>query len=145
VTYACKFLSRAPTCHRSCIKTSTTMPHPIIEISELTQLVANHLLLVSPKSLVPFACTYRALEEQALSTLWSEQSSLRILIKSTLPPGVLSSSQLLPQVCNSGCYLVLGPLLMGVQPTRAEWDEFRRYASWMRRLDFRADSWVPGG
>jgi len=46
------------------------MPHPIIEISELTQLVVDHLLLLDgQQSLVSLACTCRALEEQAFSTL----------------------------------------------------------------------------
>ena len=74
------------------------MPHPIIEISELTQLVADRLLLVSPKSLVSLACTCRALEEQALSTLWSEQSLLETLIENILPPGIRTCSLSLPQV-----------------------------------------------
>ena len=79
------------------------MPHQIIEISELTQLVADYLLLDGQESLVSLACTCRALEEQALSTLWSEQSALEILIESTLPQGILSYSRtLLPQVCDNG-------------------------------------------
>lgn len=41
-----------------------TLPRPVIEISELTQLFVDHLLLDSPKSLVSLACTCRALEEQ---------------------------------------------------------------------------------
>ena len=74
------------------------MPHPIIEISELTQVIADQCLLLGDKqSLVSLACTCRALEEQALSTLWSEQSSLATLIESTLPPAVFFSSN--PQVC----------------------------------------------
>jgi len=82
------------------------MPHPIIEISELTQLIVDHLLLLDgQQSLVSLACTCRALEEQALNTLWSEQPSLVILIQSTLPPGILSSPQFLPQVCSGDCYL----------------------------------------
>ena len=85
---------------------SCTMPHPIIEISELTQLVADHLLLVSPKSLVSLACACRALEEQTLSTLWSQQPSLDTLIKSTLPPGVLTRSPFPTQARNGDCYLV---------------------------------------
>jgi hypothetical protein len=32
-----------------------------------------------------------------------------------------------------------------VQPTRVEWDKFRRYASWMRRLDFDPDPSIPEG
>ena len=74
------------------------MPHPIIEISELTQVIVDHCLLDDKWSLVSLACTCRALEEQALSTLWSEQSSLVTLIESTLPQGILSSSKPLPQV-----------------------------------------------
>ena len=80
------------------------MPHPIIEISELTQLTANHLLFVSLGSIVSLACACRALEEQALSTLWSEQPSLETLIESTLPPG--TRSPFLTQVRNGDCYLV---------------------------------------
>ena len=70
-----------------------SMPHPIIEISELTQLIVDHLLLDSPKSLVSLACSCRGLEEQALSNLWSKQSLLEILIGSTLPSGMLSSPE----------------------------------------------------
>ena len=77
-----------------------------IEISELMQLVVDHLLFDSPKSLVSLVCTSRALEEQALSTLWSEQSSLSTIIRSTLPPGTLSPSQSSPQVCDSDRRLV---------------------------------------
>ena len=74
------------------------MPHPIIEINELTQIIAEQCLLGGKQSLVSLACTCRALEEQALSTLWSEQSSLATLIKSTLPPGISPPSNPLPQV-----------------------------------------------
>ena len=77
-----------------------SVPHQIIEISELTQLVIDHLLLDSPKSLVSLACTCRALEQQALSILWSEQSSLGTLIGSTLPHGTLSPARSPPQVCD---------------------------------------------
>jgi hypothetical protein len=54
---------------------SESMPHPTIEASKLGQFIADHLLLVSPKSLVSLACARPALKEQALSTLWSEQWS----------------------------------------------------------------------
>jgi len=81
------------------------MPHPIIEISELTQLVADHLLPDGQKSLVSLACTCRALKEQALRTLWSEQQSLKTLVGCTLPPGTSSYSQPLPQVLTGGTYL----------------------------------------
>jgi hypothetical protein len=74
------------------------MPHPIIEISELTQVILDHCLLGNEWSLVSLACTCRALEEQALSTLWSEQSSFVTLIESALPPGILTPSKPLPQV-----------------------------------------------
>lgn len=80
---------------------STSMPCPIIEISELTQLIADHLLLDDQQALVSLACTCRALRIQALATLWSEQSSLGILIKCTLSPDILSYSPSLPQVCSS--------------------------------------------
>ena len=56
------------------------MPHPIIKINELSQLVIDHLLAISPKSLKLLACTYNDLEEQALAALWSEQSSLQICV-----------------------------------------------------------------
>ena len=75
------------------------MPHPITEISELTQIIADHCLsLGNCKSLVSLARTCRALEGQALGTLWSEQPSLATLIISTLPPGILPPSKPLPQV-----------------------------------------------
>ena len=83
------------------------MLHQIIEIGELMQLVADHLIHDSPKSLVSLACACRALEEQALSTLWSEQPSLATLVKSTLPPGILSHPQQLPQVSADGLGLDL--------------------------------------
>jgi hypothetical protein len=76
----------------------TPMPHPIIEINELSQSVIDYLLVLSPKSLVSLACTHRALEEQVLAALWSEQSSLCTLVRSTLPSGVLSHSLPLPEV-----------------------------------------------
>ena len=74
------------------------MPHPIFEISELTQVIIDYCLPRNKGSLVSLACTCRALEEQALSTLWSEQSSLVTLVKSTLPPGILPPSKPLPKV-----------------------------------------------
>ena len=75
------------------------MPHSVIEISELTQVIADHCLLLGYKqSLVSLACTCRALEQQVLSTLWSEQPSLETLIESTLPPGISPPSDPLPQV-----------------------------------------------
>ena len=79
-------------------QTIISMPCPIIEISELTQAIADYCLLDDKRSLVSLACSCRALEEQALSTLWSEQSSLATLIKSTLPPGIFPPSEPLLQV-----------------------------------------------
>ncbi|KAF9783787.1 hypothetical protein BJ322DRAFT_1219409 [Thelephora terrestris] len=115
---------RAPA---SLLQRTVSMPHPIIEISELAQVIFDHcLLLRDERSLISLACTCRALEEQALSTLWSEQSSLVTLIESALPPGILTSSKPLPQ------------------PTSAHWDKFRRYASWMRRLVLTWKSGIPG-
>ena len=74
------------------------MPHPIIEISELTQVIIDYCFPRDERSLVSLACTCRALEEQALRTLWSKQWSLETLIKSTLPSGILPPSKPLPQV-----------------------------------------------
>lgn len=49
----------------------------------------DHCLLLGDKqSLVWLACTCQTLEGQALSTLWSERSSLATLIEGTLPPAV---------------------------------------------------------
>lgn len=81
------------------------MPRPIIDIGELTQLTSDQLLLDSPRSLVSLACSCRALEEQSLSTLWSRQSSLDALIRSTIPSGILTPFEPLPQVRNGDCYL----------------------------------------
>ena len=78
--------------------------HPIIEINELTQLVTDHLLTISPGSLVSLACTCRALKEQALSTLWSEQRSLKTLVEATSPSEIPSPSQPLPHVCTDDPY-----------------------------------------
>ena len=70
----------------------------MIEISELTQVIVDHCLLLGNKrSLVSLACACRAPEEQALSILWPEQSSLETLIR-TFPPGVFAPSRPLPRV-----------------------------------------------
>lgn len=53
VTY--KFLGQAPVLHQT-----LSMPYLIIEISGLTQLVADNLLLDISRSLVSLTCTYRA-------------------------------------------------------------------------------------
>lgn len=70
---------------------SRTMTIPmlcrVIEIIEVAQVVIDHLCDVSPKSVVSLACTCKALEEQALRTLWSNQPiPLRTLVRSTLIP-----------------------------------------------------------
>ena len=106
------------------------MPHPIVEISELTQLVANHLLLDGPESLTSLACTCRALEELALSTPWSKQSSLTTLAESTIP-----SAALLPFGHHHRYVVVVVTWLVSdrfLRPIRIEWARFQRYASWMR-------------
>lgn len=95
-----------------------SMPHPIVEISELTQVIADNLLLDGKRGLVSLACTCRALEEQALSTLWSEQPSLRTLVKSTLPPEILSDDQPPPQVRSVHRFLCSSVFLMCVSSRR---------------------------
>ena len=55
-------------------------PHRIFKISELTRLIAGHLILINPKSAVNLACTCRYLEEPVLSTLWETQWSLCTLL-----------------------------------------------------------------
>ena len=66
---------------------SIPMLCPVIDISELAQLVIDHLIDVSPESVVSLACTCKALEEQALRTLWSNQPiPLQTLVRSTLIP-----------------------------------------------------------
>ena len=64
------------------------------------QVIADYCMLDDKWGPVSLACTCRASEEQALSTLWSEryQWSLRTLIKNTLPPGFSPPSKPLPQV-----------------------------------------------
>ena len=76
---------------KSCTR-NTPMPHPIIEISEVAQLIFDHLAAPGSRiALVSFACTCKGLEEHALRTLWSRQNSVRVLVKSTLPRSMLSS------------------------------------------------------
>lgn len=66
------------------------MPCPVLEISEVAQVIIDHLVQVSPKSVVSLACTCRALEEQALCALWSDQTSLKVLVERTLPVDIMS-------------------------------------------------------
>ena len=56
----------------------------VIKISELAQLIIDCLVQISPESVVSLACTCKALEEQALSALWSDQDSLQRLVQCTL-------------------------------------------------------------
>ena len=55
--------------------------HRIFRISELTRVIASHLVLISQGSAVNLACAYRYLEEPVLSTLWETQSSLYTLLE----------------------------------------------------------------
>jgi len=58
------------------------MPHRIFKITELTRLIAGHLLLTTcQKSAVSLACACRYLEEPVLSTLWETQHSFCILLE----------------------------------------------------------------
>ena len=63
---------------------------PVIEISEVAQIIIDYLVQVSPKSVVSLARTCRALEDQALCTLWSDQDSLETLVENTLLPDIRS-------------------------------------------------------
>ena len=56
-------------------------PGRVFWISELSRLVANHLVLTSRKSAANLARACQHLEEPVLSTLWSTQSSLRTLLE----------------------------------------------------------------
>ena len=56
-------------------------PHRIFRISELTSLIASHLVLICPKSTASLACACRYLEEPVLSILWQMQWSLDTLLK----------------------------------------------------------------
>lgn len=67
------------------------MPLPVFEISELAQLIFDHLAVEgSWMTLVSLACVCKAMEEQALRTLWSHPIKLQTLVKSTLPHDMLS-------------------------------------------------------
>jgi len=63
----------------------STAAHRVLEIGELTRLIAGQLVVVgNQKSAVNLACSSRYLEEPVLSALWETQSSLHTLLK-TLP------------------------------------------------------------
>ena len=61
--------------------------HRIFEISELTRLIASHLIPISRKSAVNLACACRYLEEPVLSTLWETQQRSLYLLLEVLPEG----------------------------------------------------------
>ena len=62
-------------------------PYRVLKISELTRLIASHLVLIDAKdSAVSLACACQSLEEPILSTLWETQWSLFTLLK-VLPEG----------------------------------------------------------
>ena len=63
-------------------------PHRVFKISELTRIIAEHLVLIDNKSAVNLACVSRYLEEPALSSLWETQESFCTLLM-VLPEGIL--------------------------------------------------------
>lgn len=79
--------------------TSAEMPCPVIETSEMAQVVTDHLVHVSPKSVASLGHIYKALEEQALCALASDRESLQRLVQRTLPPDILSDAH-----CRSNRY-----------------------------------------
>jgi len=56
-------------------------PHRVFKISELTKLIASHLVVISRKGALNLACACRYLEEPTLSTLWETQDSLFTLLQ----------------------------------------------------------------
>jgi len=61
--------------------------HRVLKISELTRLIASHLVLTNPQSAVNLSRACRCLEEPTLSILWgARQWSLCTLLK-VLPKG----------------------------------------------------------
>ena len=77
------------------------MPHRIFKISELTRVIANHLVLISPKSAVDLACTCRYIEEPTLNMLWETQWSLCTLLKVLPQETWLSSHSIKRRVVRS--------------------------------------------
>ena len=62
-------------------------PYHVLNISELTRLIASQLVLIgAEKSAVNLACACRSLEEPVLSTLWETKYHFFILL-SVLPEG----------------------------------------------------------
>jgi len=64
---------------------TTTMAAQVLQLDELTTLIATHLVTISPRSTVALAQTCRALEVPALSALSGTKSSMKLLISSVLP------------------------------------------------------------
>ena len=64
-----RFYTRATMIHES-------TPECVFMISELTQVIASHLVIISKRSAVNLARASRYLEGPVLSTLWEKQDSL---------------------------------------------------------------------
>ena len=58
--------------------------HRVLNIGELTRVIASHLVSISQNSALNLACACRCLEEPVLSTLWEKQPFLHPLLM-TLP------------------------------------------------------------
>ena len=84
------------------------MPSPVIEISEVAQVIIDRFVQVSPKSVVALVCTRKALEELAILSLWSEQDSLQTLVTIILPD-MLSLPLPQEQVRNAVADIQLAP------------------------------------
>ena len=61
--------------------TDDSASHRVFKISELTRLIANHLIPISRESTVNLACACRYLEEPVLSTLWETNRLLETLLR----------------------------------------------------------------
>ena len=62
-------------------------PYHVLNISELTRLIASQLVLIgAEKSAVNLACACRSLEEPILSTLWETKCHFFTLLQ-VLPEG----------------------------------------------------------
>ena len=85
----------------------TLRASPVMEISELAQLVANHMLLNSPNSLVSVARTCRGPKKQTLGTSSCGQNNPSRRLSSEAPYhwALYPPSSYHPQVCNTDCNL----------------------------------------
>ena len=111
------------------------MPCPIAEIDELSELIIDELLEISPRTAVSFALTCRSLEEPVLKPLWKRQSSI-INLSRVFPP--LTHSKYLVsgrdlQSC-SILYRSPPPQVIRCEPSPKDWNRLRRYVSWIREL-----------